>query len=56
LTTGKRLNALFLQFGIYVDGREISLEEGRARIAAAAGELAAEGLDVAPLREVLARL
>ena len=40
----------------YADGREMTLAEGRARIAAAAGELAAEGLDVSPLREVLARL
>lgn len=40
----------------YADGREMSLEQGRARIAAAAQELEALGLDPAPLREVLARL
>lgn len=38
------------------DGQELSLEEGRARIAAAVAELEAEGLDVAPLKDVLARL
>jgi hypothetical protein len=40
----------------YAEGREMSFAEGRARIAAATGELEAESLDVAPLREVLARL
>lgn len=40
----------------HADGREMSLADGRARIAAAAGEMAAQGLDAAPLREVLARL
>lgn len=38
------------------DGRTLSVEEGRARIAAAIAELEAEGLDVEPLREALARL
>lgn len=38
------------------DGQELSLEEGRSRIAAAVAELEAEGLDVEPLREALARL
>lgn len=40
----------------YADGRDMSFAEGRGRIVAAADELEAEGLDVAPLREVLARL
>lgn len=40
----------------HADGRELTLAEGRSRIAAAADELKAEGLDVAPLRDVLARL
>jgi hypothetical protein len=40
----------------HADGRELTLEDGMRRIAAAAGELAAEGIDVAPLREALARL
>lgn len=38
------------------DGRELSLEEGMSRIAAAIADLDAEGLDVAPLREIQARL
>ena len=40
----------------YADGRDLSLEEGRSRIAAAVGELEAQDLDVAPLRDVLVRL
>jgi hypothetical protein len=51
--------AVALEAGLptyYADGREMSSEDGRARIAAAIEELAAEGLDVAPLREVLGRL
>ena len=40
----------------HADGREMTLAEGVRRIAAATEELAAEGLDVAPLRETLARL
>jgi hypothetical protein len=40
----------------YADGREMSFAEGRARIAATAAELAAEGLDVTTLLDVLARL
>lgn len=40
----------------HADGREMPLEEGRSRIAAAIAELEAQGLDVMPLRDVLARL
>lgn len=40
----------------HADGRELSREEGRARIAAATAELEAEGLEVALLRDVMARL
>ena len=39
----------------HADGREMPLEEGRSRIAAAVAELEAEGLDVTPLRDILER-
>lgn len=40
----------------HADGRDMPLEEGRFRIAAAIAELEVEGLDVAPLCDILARL
>jgi hypothetical protein len=38
------------------DGRELTLQDSMASIAAAIGELAAEGLDTKPLQEALERL
>lgn len=40
----------------HADGRELSLEDGIGRIAAACSELEAEGLDIGPFRDVQACL